>query len=116
MEYTIKHWLNYSETEMSFEPVIGESVTVPDQSYTIRDLLERFASGTMPPVGQDGYYDDPTDVENWITDPTLKPDFDLADYTSETLKLQEQRFLSQQQVSEEIAQPSEGTREVPPIE
>lgn len=116
MEYTLRHWLNYTESVDSFEPVTGVSETVPDQSYTIRDLLERFASGTMPPVGQDGYYDDETEVENWITDPTLKPDFDLADYTSETLKLQEQRFLRQQEVNEEIAQPSAGNQEVPPTD
>ena len=112
----LKHWLNYSETEISFEPVIGVSETVPDQSYTIRDLLERFASGIMPSVGQDGYYDDETEVENWITDPTLKPDFDLADYTSETLKLQEQRFLRQQKDVEETAQPSAGNQEVSPTD
>lgn len=114
MEYTIRHWLNYTESIDSFEPVIGVSETVPDQSYTIRDLLERFASGTMPPVGHDGHYDDESDVENWITDPTLKPDFDLADYTNETLRLQEQKFLRQQQDVKETEQPSAGNEEVPP--
>lgn len=114
MEYTIRHWLNYTETVDSFEPVTGVSETVPDQSYTVRDLLERFASGTMPSVGKDGFFYDESDVVNWVTDPTLRPDFDLADYTNEMLRLQEQKFLSQQKDVVETEPPSAGVETEPP--
>lgn len=35
----------------------GRVITVPDMSYTIRELLERFTEGTMPPIGLIGGYD-----------------------------------------------------------
>lgn len=35
----------------------GEVLTVPDQSYTVRELLTRFTAGTMPPLHSNGEYE-----------------------------------------------------------
>lgn len=37
------------------------SKTEPDQSYTVKELLTRYTSGTMPPVSLNGNYDDELD-------------------------------------------------------
>lgn len=50
------------------------SMTVPDQSYTVRDLLRRFRNGTMPPVSHPGEFDD-GDLEDPL------PDFSAMDLT-----------------------------------
>lgn len=36
----------------------GELITVPDQSYTIEELLDKFSHGIVPAVQMQGTYDD----------------------------------------------------------
>ena len=70
---------NYELTDRSFEFPDSDTETLPDQSMSVREILTRFAQGTLPPVVQyDGGFDtdDPEDME---VDPTLAPDFDLTD-------------------------------------
>lgn len=54
-----------------------ESLTVPDDSYTIKDLIRRYQAGCMPNVGRNVIYDDEPDIDN--CDPTCDPAFDLVD-------------------------------------
>lgn len=44
------------------EIVVGVSETVPDQSMTVRDILEKFASGTLDEIGNDRFYNDDDDL------------------------------------------------------
>ena len=66
-------------TDRSFEFPDSDTQTEPDGSMSIREILSRFAKGTLPPVVKyEGGYDtdDPDDMD---VDPTLAPDFDLTD-------------------------------------
>lgn len=56
----------------------GKSQTVQDESYTIRELLEKHTQGLMPNVGLNPQYDH--DEPTHDDDVTLRsPDFDLSD-------------------------------------
>lgn len=61
----------------------GDSLTVPNQSYTVQELLHRHISGSLPDISHDIYYDieDPNspDAFDQIS-PLDNPAFDLADY------------------------------------
>lgn len=52
------------------------SVAIPDQSYTVKELLTRFTSGTMPPVMKRPSYD-----ENPNINEISFPDFSRMDMT-----------------------------------
>lgn len=52
------------------------SQTVPDMSYTIKELLERHTNGSMPPVYREAIYQE---LDNWEVNPMVKPDFELSD-------------------------------------
>lgn len=77
---------NYDASdELCFEHNPGNpSLTVPDEALSLRDLLANYTHGIAPPVSQTTYYD--SDFNDGLTfddvDPTLDPDFDLADYSS----------------------------------
>ncbi|MDV4114285.1 hypothetical protein CMT30_01710 [Elizabethkingia anophelis] len=43
------------------EIVRGVSETVPDQSLTVREILDKFANGTLDQIGNDRYYNDDVD-------------------------------------------------------
>ncbi|MBA7539826.1 hypothetical protein ES705_32111 [subsurface metagenome] len=57
----------------------GPSVTVPGQSYSVAELLNRHIAGNMPDVKRQEYYDPEASFDNM--DPTENPDFDLSDAT-----------------------------------
>lgn len=64
------------------------SVTVPDMSYTVRDLLERFTTGTVPgDVVRSVMYTDNPDFDDFVA--TELGDFDLTDCQREINKLRE---------------------------
>lgn len=58
---------------------VGPSLTVPDQSYSIREILEKFSRGIDPYLTKLPSYDeDDIDVEDDVT-PDRLPDHDLSD-------------------------------------
>jgi hypothetical protein len=63
------------------EKVIGESETIPDQSYSIEEIISRFTGGIMPTVNNRIFYDDDPDFDS--IDPTMRPDYDLVDALSD---------------------------------
>lgn len=86
-----------------FEPIKvykdRKSQTVPDMSYTPREIIAKFSRGERVPLGFDGaydsldddpsmdpYYDDPAIFED---DPTRDPEFDFGDYVEEMHALKE---------------------------
>lgn len=60
-----------------YETIIGESETIPDQSYSIAEIITRFTGGIMPTVNNRVFYDDDPDFDS--IDPTMRPDYDLVD-------------------------------------
>lgn len=81
-----------------------ESETVPDMSFTPREIIQKFSRGEKVPLGFNGQYDsedDPWDDRNkhYFTDdpelaqedPTRDPNFDFGDYVEETHALKERQ-------------------------
>lgn len=54
---------------MTFEPSSSETLTVPDQSLTVKDILRRFTAGSLDPseIHRPGQYDDSPDIDNPVT-------------------------------------------------
>lgn len=71
---------SFTPLETDYEAGGGISLTLPDDSYSVEDLLRRYANGIMPPVGRNVYFEDDPDFDN--IDPTLDPSFDLSDATA----------------------------------
>lgn len=47
------------------KPLFNEpSITVPGESYTVRELFKRFAQGTAPAVGRQGNFNDTVDFDS----------------------------------------------------
>lgn len=69
-----------------------ESCTIPDQSLTITQILNRCANGMPPPdIVQNPSYDDPElldhMLENDLVSPEMKQNKDLSDYGTYTDEL-----------------------------
>lgn len=73
----IKSVFTYDHKEHPGQTFTLPSETVPDMSYSIRELLARFTAGTMPPVARDVYYEENPDINN--PDPVDSPNFDIVD-------------------------------------
>ena len=71
------NYLEYNHKENPGEINTLESVTVPNQAFTVKEVLLRFNNGTLPNIVQPVYYDDTDDYDN--IDPTQNPAFDLVD-------------------------------------
>ena len=72
-------YLSYSPDKVKYEETSDEVVTVPDQSYTVRELLENFTSNIPPSLNM--YEDQGSFDENdeFGYDPIGDRDFDLVD-------------------------------------
>lgn len=71
-----KFVLEDSMMEHNTEP----SLTVPDMSYSIKEILQRFTSGQSLPIGQGLSYDDEDDFEDGFLPPDrTEGGFDLSD-------------------------------------
>lgn len=78
-----------------------ESKTVPDMSFTPREILSKFSRGEKVPLGFNGLFDseesesDPTfrgyDPAIFEDDPTRDPEFDFGDYVEEKRMLNERK-------------------------
>lgn len=71
---------SYDPTLVNYESNSGELVTVPDQSLTVREILERYTSGVNPEIHEyedEGLFDPNHEFD---MDPTEDRDFDLSDY------------------------------------
>lgn len=66
------------------------SFTVPDMSYTPREIISKFSRGEKVPLGFRGLYDDDNGIDDpFYDDPTRDPNFDSFDYTEEKIALDE---------------------------
>ena len=71
------NYLDYNYKENEGEINLSESETVPNQAFTVTEVLLRFNNGTLPNIVQPVFYDDTDDFDN--IDPTLNPAFDMVD-------------------------------------
>lgn len=75
----VLNYLSYSPDVVKYEETSDEVVTVPDQSYTIRELLENFTSNIPPSVNMyedEGLFDE---NDEFGYDPIGDRDLDLVD-------------------------------------
>ncbi|WP_407512824.1 hypothetical protein [Elizabethkingia miricola] len=57
METTFRTpYTSMAETKPVAEKVIGKSETLPDQSLSVRDILQKFANGTLDEIANDAFY------------------------------------------------------------
>ena len=71
---------NYNPKDEPNEKVIGPSLTIPDDAYTIQELLNRHAEGMMPPIENDPQWEEYPDIDS--PNPLRQPDADLTDLQS----------------------------------
>jgi len=83
------HQYNYVPHPEYYETNNEPSLTVPDQSYTIKELLMRFTSGGMPAIAKTGTYEEDPTFED--LDPTRLGDFDLADLTELQIEFEQKK-------------------------
>lgn len=67
--------------------VPGVSETEPGQSMSIKELITRMARGERPQIAMRNEYDYEESYEGFDCDPTSDPNYDLADYTADSLRL-----------------------------
>lgn len=87
----ITKW-QYEPSEKGMEHPEGVINTVPDQSMSIREILQRFRRGVAPPVVHQPLYDDD---DNWDTpeadlnNRVFDGDFDLTDREALTSRIKQ---------------------------
>lgn len=86
-----------------FDPIrvklSSETQTVPDMSFTPREILSKFSRGERVPLGFEGVYDSEDDEDKldafdpsvFEDDPTRDPNFDRFDYVEEKTALEERQ-------------------------
>lgn len=75
----VLNYLSYSPDEVKYEETSDEVITVPDQSYTVRELLENFTSNIPPSLNMyedEGLFDE---NDEFGYDPIGDRDLDLVD-------------------------------------
>ena len=87
----IRTWLNFQPTEDEVRVVpYPPSLTIPDQSLTIREIIDRFSRGQDLNVMHSVYYDgEEGEVDFDHIDPTLDPAYDLSDVTADLQRIEE---------------------------
>lgn len=53
------------------------SITIPNETYSLREIVEKFSKSYPTNLQRNGYYDDTEDFDD--IDVTRQPDFDLVD-------------------------------------
>ena len=107
------NYLDYNYKENEGEINLSESETVPNQAFTVTEVLLRFNNGTLPNIVQPVFYDDTDDFDN--IDPTLNPAFDMVDAENilkeinNNKKERDKKSLEE----EEVQEPKEEQKEEP---
>lgn len=89
--YKINTPLNYNFEDYKYKPD-GVSMTIPDMSYSLKELVDKFTLGNLPvDVVRSVMYSDNPDFDDFIAHEY--GDFDLTDYAREMNKLRELHSL-----------------------
>ena len=102
----IRTWLNYKpmESELRTTPY-PPSLTIPDQSLTIREIIDRFSRGQDLNVMHSVYYDgEEGEVDFDYIDPTLDPAYDLSDVTADLQRIEDNNLRLKDLTEKAIAQ------------
>lgn len=78
---------NYKHTAKDKEHPSGPSLTVENQAYTIREILEKFTRGAAPSVAFKPVYESNGEDFDQINE-TMLGDFDLTDASEAIAKLE----------------------------
>lgn len=73
----------------------NKSQTVPDMSFTPREIIQKFSRGERVPLGLNGNYDS-DDASAFDEDPTRDPAFDFGDYVEEKHALEERQRIAKE--------------------
>lgn len=92
---------NYRKRKADIEHPVGTSETLPDQNYTIREILQKFSSGISPSIAKVPIYDDNPEFDNY--DPTRDLDFDLTDAVRLELDINEKQTAINNKIAEKEA-------------
>lgn len=92
------------------ENPIGPSETIPDQSYTITEIITRFTGGILPNIQRNVSYDDDPSFDS--DDITKRPDFDLVD-ASEALSSLSEKFEAEKAAAQ-LEQTTQTAPEIKP--
>lgn len=98
-------YLSYSPDEVKYEETSDEVVTIPDQSYTVRELLENFTSNIPPSLNvheDEGLFDE---NDEFGYDPVGDRDLDLVD-------LQQLRAEIDERIARQTAKLTQKEKEV----
>lgn len=77
-------WMNYRDNKKVIPFDYPPSQTIPDQSLSINEIIDRFSRGQNLTIGHEVYFDgtdDEVDFDN--TEPSFSGDYDLADATEQ---------------------------------
>lgn len=101
----VLNYLSYSPDEVKYEETSDEVITIPDQSYTVRELLESFTSNIPPSLNiyeDEGLFDE---NDEFGYDPVGDRDLDLVD-------LQQLRAEIDERIARQTAELTQKEREV----
>lgn len=94
---------SYESIDSSCEHPTGISLTVPDQSLSVREILDRFAKGLAPRVALSASYDG-LDISDSV-DP-LRNSVDITEIEAESRRLNALRSVVEQSKPTEPVEPS----------
>lgn len=95
---------HHRDHTQDMETPVGESMTIPDQSLTIPEIMARWAKG-LPLGGQDGHFEMDEDEDSWEGMPDLRS-MDLA----EIQLLKEQNAQEVERLKAEMEKIQEGKK------
>lgn len=75
------------------EHPVGETLTIPGESYTIQELLQKYTHGIVPPLHREGIYEDSDSFED---NPFRRPEADLTDIDNAQAKIEDVEKRHQQ--------------------
>lgn len=112
MERTFITKWQYEPSEKGMEHPDGVINTVPDQSMSIREILQRFRRGVAPPVVHQPLYDDENE-QAWdtpdadINNRVFDGDFDLTDRDDLSRRIEQlEAKLAQERNAPKPAEPA----------
>lgn len=97
----LRGFRNYQQTERDVEWNDGTTQTIEDDTYSIRELVERFTKGQYPLVQKQGIYDeDPDHDSEDLSALTRKDIFEQQQYIGDTFSKQKEILEQQKQKSQ----------------
>ena len=98
----------YLESERSFELVDPDSMTIPNQDISAREILIKFNNGTLPNISKIPIYELDNNSDDFdAVDPTKSPDYDLVDAQEGLSTIEQKLAQNTQQNTPETNIPAE---------